>query len=48
MKLSPTPDLGDLLTITVEQADRGESAPLDIEAIKAEGLGRLAQQGERC
>lgn len=29
----------------IAQSDRGESEPLDIEAIKAEGRERLAEQG---
>ena len=32
------------IAIGIEQAERGEVAPLDIEAIKAEGRRRLAEK----
>ena len=35
------------IAIGVEQADRGELVPLDIEAIKAEGRARLARMKGR-
>jgi hypothetical protein len=33
------------IAIGLEQAERGEVTPLDVEAIKAEGRRRLAREG---
>jgi antitoxin ParD1/3/4 len=35
------------IAVGLEQADRGELAPLDVEAIIAEGRERLASRNER-
>jgi hypothetical protein len=40
-------DLRKEIKIGVEQADRGEVVPLDIEEIKAEGRRRLAEDRMR-
>src|SRR5215210_4920267 len=39
-------ELRQLVAVGLEQAERGEVAPLDMAAIRAEGRRRLAQQGD--
>ena len=40
-------ELKKLIAVGVEQADRGQVAPLDIEAIKAKAAARLQQEQAR-